>query len=375
MDGPAAQLHNETQESVQRSLHLRRPLLHHLNADTSWLLQLPRPSRSASRNTRHWFNILIDPWLSGSQSDVASWFSQQWHVHEPAIGSIARLEELAKDIEDLTGGLDSIHEHDILRSEGSLIDAIVISHEFTDHCHKETLLECHPDIPVFATTQAAKLIQSWKHFRLVLDTPAFAGREADWKALSLPPLPDWVAIGKLVNEKDALYYHSAILIAFDCNESPRRKWSARYSNGDMGHCHEPESTAEAVIYTPHGIEAPALEVLSLAKPRIETLALLHGLHDVAISMQQLNMGAHNGLKAQRMLKPRYWLGTHDEVKRGAGLVNWFLKRKVISLADALRLEEKHGHLDHAENGTVKKIRPLEDVHFLDLGNGESIVLT
>lgn len=305
------------------------------------------------------------------------------------------MEELAHDVEDLSGGLASTEEHDtnglkhdILRSGGSLIDsggslidsggslidAIVISHEFTDHCHKQTLLECHPDIPVFATTQAAKLIQSWKHFRLVLDTPAFAGKDADWMALSLPPLPDWVAIGKLVNEKDALYYHSAMLITFDCKDKPRRKWSARYSNGDLGDYHDRESVAEAVIYTPHGIEAPALEVLSLAKPRIETLSLLHGLHDVAISIQQLNMGAHNGLKAQRLLKPRYWLGTHDEVKKGAGLVNWFLRRKVIQLADALTFEQEHESMNHSELATLRKTRPLEDVHFLDLGNGESIVL-
>jgi len=346
---------------------------------------VPRPSRTITGGGRYWFNILIDPWLSGTQSDVASWFSQQWHAFTPAVGSIAQVEELAREVEILSSRAfiqDLKHDRnngDHAWDSETLIDAIVVSHEFTDHCHKETLLQCPPDIPVFATTKAAQLIQSWKHFRLVLDAPNFSGEQPDWKASSLPPLPEWLAIGKLVNEQDALYYHSAILITFDCKDKPRRKWSARYSNGDLNDLPPSDDSAEAVIYTPHGIDAAALEVLPRAKPRIEALALLHGLHDVAISRQQLNMGAHNGLKAQRLLRAKYWFGTHDEVKNGSGLVGWFLKRKVISLEDALKLEQEQAARRKEKERDIWKQndgrRALDDVHFLDLENGKSMVLT
>jgi L-ascorbate metabolism protein UlaG (beta-lactamase superfamily) len=33
----------------------------------------------------------------------------------------------------------------------SCIDAVVICHEFTDHCHKDTLLELEREVPVFGT--------------------------------------------------------------------------------------------------------------------------------------------------------------------------------------------------------------------------------
>jgi hypothetical protein len=77
------------------------------------------------------------------------------------------------------------------------------------------------------------------------------------------------------------------------------------------------------------------------------------------------MGAHNGLKVQRLLGSRYWVGTHDEVKRGGGIVSWFLERKVVSLREAMereRLEVEGKDVD------------LGEVRFEDVGNGESLVL-
>jgi hypothetical protein len=85
---------------------------------------------------------------------VAKWFSQQWHSIESAVGSIAEVDELALQIEILAGGLRMGRKS--LRLKGrteieTFIDAVAISHEFTDHCHKDTLLEVHRDVPVFAT--------------------------------------------------------------------------------------------------------------------------------------------------------------------------------------------------------------------------------
>lgn len=235
------------------------------------------------------------------------------------MGSIAQVNKLCSDTEGEPAG----------------VDAIVISHEFTDHCHKETLLQCDEKTPVVAAIKAAGLIRKWDHFDTIIETPPFEG---DWRKASVEALPSWLSISRVVTKTDAFYYHSAVMIT----------WG------------EP---AECVIYTPHGIHAPSLSSISTADPPISTLALLHGLHDVSIDWgQQLNLGAHNGLAAQKALEAKYWIGTHDEIKKGGGVVSWFLRRKQYTLKDAL---EKH----------VEGSEPLEGVVFWELENGETRVLS
>jgi len=357
MDEPSLQLTAELRDTVIKSLAQRRPLLHHLNADTTWLLQIPRPN--VSRHSRRWYNVLIDPWLSGSQSDVASWFSQQWHAFESSVKTIKEVETLARDIEHLSEqlqGSDRRSSIALARGDGdetSVIDVVAISHEFTDHCHKETLLELNADVPIVATVKAAQIIRGWKHFRNVLETPRFPSTSADWRETSISPLPAWLSIARLVSAKDVLDYHSALMIAFAPNEEI-----------DSRTVH-----AEAVIYTPHGINAADLSVVAAATPPIQTLAFLHGLHDIQIAPgKQLNLGAHNGLQAQRLLDARYWISTHDEVKHGGGFVSWLLKRRTITLKEALDQEQAHD----IEGKKVAK--DWKDVRFVELRNGESAVL-
>lgn len=230
--------------------------------------------------------------------------------------------------------------------EGNMVDTVVVSHEFTDHMHKETLLEILKTVPVFATVKAAGIIRSWKYFDFVADIPRFNG---DWRMSLNEILPDWLGISRVAKPgMDLLYYHSAIMIAFSRDEEG----------------------GEAVIYTPHGITPADLQPVTDAEPRIQTLALLHGLQDISLPRAQLNKGAHNGLKAQRLLGAKYWIGTHDELKKGGGIVSWFLKRKQITLKDAIEQEKK----EHGEEMQGSDLESMKDVRFEDLGNGESLVL-
>lgn len=230
--------------------------------------------------------------------------------------------------------------------EGNVIDLVVVSHEFTDHMHKETLLEISKRVPVFATTKAAGIIKSWKHFEFVGEVGRFNG---DWRKSSHEKLPDWLGVSRVAKQgKDLLYYHSAIMVAFPKDE------------GD----------GEAVIYTPHGITPEDLTPVARADPRIHTLALLHGLQDISLPRAQLNKGAHNGLKAQRLLGAKYWVGTHDELKKGGGLVSYFLKRKEITFKDAIEKEKE----EYGESMKGSDLESMKDVRFEDLGNGESLLL-
>jgi hypothetical protein len=86
-------------------------------------------------------------------------------------------------------------------------------------------------------------------------------------------------------------------------------------------------------------------------PRLDTLLLLHGLHDVSLSQGQLNLRARNGLNVQRILKAQYWIETHDEAKIGGGIVSWFLKLKIFTLEEAMALE-KAKELETAGNAEV-----------------------
>lgn len=166
MDAPSTQLHLEIRDAVVRALATRRPILHHLNADTSWLLQIPRPANAVKHGARIYYNVLIDPWFVGGQSDVAKWFSQQWHATESAVKSISEVEELARQVEILAGGLgvgrSRKRKVEAVEDEESYVDCVAISHEFTDHCHKETLLEVHGDVPVFATEVRNLFFLNWE---------------------------------------------------------------------------------------------------------------------------------------------------------------------------------------------------------------------
>lgn len=369
---PSDQLHQTLRESITRSLSSRRPLLTHLNADTTWLLSLPYPESAPSSDGSVYYHILIDPWLRGGQSDVAKFFSQQWHVEESAVQTIVELEDAVRGIEDVAKGRDwSPLEHSDASSDSedyedvilegrnpevtprmstkSPIDVILVSHEFTDHMHKDTLLEALPSIPVLAATKAASAIKSWRHFEFVGEISRFGG---DWRESSTTSLPDWVGVSRVAYPgQDLLYYHSAVMITFP-------SWEVKGSE-----------EAEAVIYTPHGISPADLAPVATANPGIKTLALLHGLQDISLGAQ-LNMGAHNGLKVQRLLGAKYWIGTHDEVKRGGGIVSWFLDRKAISLKDAIEKEKE----EKGEELKGSAVEGLRKVRFEDLANGESMVL-
>lgn len=289
------------EDAVHDALQHGRPVLTHLNADTSWVLSLPHPVGASCPAGRSLFHILIDPWLQGPQSDLASWFSQQRHVIASSVQTISELHACLKISEasvQIQYSRSRGHTNNASRTDShaeflSCIDMVVVSHEFTDHCNRATLQEIPRDTPVFATQAAASLISSWHYFHQVHLIPSFSNWKYDCRKPLPIPLPSWLGIARITTKKDALYFHSAILITFDIRSNLA------------------DESIEGIIYTPHGIPADGLEMLSSAEPRISVLALLHGLHDIKISFKQLNLGAHNALRAQRVCGAKYWIATRE----------------------------------------------------------------
>jgi len=276
---------------------------------------------------------------------------------------MAELNECLREIEEISQSngpesRDSKQEKLDRKHQTRYIDAVVISHEFTDHCNKNTLLELDSETPIFATKLAAALISSWNHFNFVQETLPFSAKDSDWRKTSVSPLPGWLGISRIVTESDALYYHSAILVTFGLVSSSSSGPSAVLP------------PAEAIAYTPHGIHAHDLSHLPCANPPIRTLALLHGLHDIRISVKHLNLGAHNGLQAQKMCQAKYWISTHDEIKKGSGFITPFLHRKILTLQEAVDAARK----TEAELADESEVANVKEIIFADLASGESLLL-
>ncbi|KAI9705904.1 MAG: hypothetical protein M1836_005310 [Candelina mexicana] len=367
MNSPSSQLQHELSAAASPPLpNPKRPLLTHLNADTSWLLQIPWPSDEEEE--RIYYNILIDPWFQGPQVDYGSWFSEQWHNTPTNIKTIQDVEDLIErneaaataalrenrlgaEASNGTAPPSTTEKHET--NAASSIDVIVISHEFRDHCHRDTLQEANKDIPVFATNKALKTIQAWSHFTLVKEITPFTTNHPDWRSHSTPPLPSWLSISRLEPSfLDLISLHSALLITFSSSDT-----TAPAAN---------PSSAEALIYTPHGILPSDVAHIHNASPPLKTLALIHGLNDVKLG-SQLNLGAHNGLKVVREVGARYWIRTHDEKKTAYGVVGRLLKYKDVSFDEAVEREKQ-------EKGEGSDLDDLQGVRFEDLGVGEGVVL-
>ena len=341
------QLHSDLHGSVQHAHRLRRPILTHINADTTWLLSLPCPDPASAPSGRSRYNILIDPWLKGPQEDVAGWFSRQWHTADSVVQTIEELDQLLQNAEAL--------DHDITHaskdpSKASYVDLVIVSHEFTDHCHQATLLEIQSSVPVLAGKRAARLIKSWKHFQTVIEMSVF-NNGCDWRKTTTFPLPEWIGISRITTNFNPLYFHSAVMI---CAQQPASVGNA----------------AEAIIYTPHGVDASALSAVASAEPPLRSLALLHGLHDVSIAWsKQLNLGAVNAVKAQRVLRAKFWIGTHDEDKAKSGVIAHLLRRKTLTVAEALE-ELRESKLENGDGVIALSAEPI----CVELRSGESILL-
>ena len=162
----------------------------------------------------------------------------------------------------------------------------------------------------------------------------------------------------MIQEKDSLYLHSALLFVF--NVAAETAWGT-----------SEDDAAEAIVYSPHGFYADNFRCMPSATPPIKTVALLHGLDDISISnAKQLNLGAHNGLRLQRLLNAKYWVGTHDERKKSGGILAPFLNRRTVTLKEALDKERK-GKGFVFDPSILGHIR---DVNFAALQSGESLLL-
>ncbi|GAB7327476.1 hypothetical protein MBLNU13_g11355t1 [Cladosporium sp. NU13] len=318
-----------------------RPLIHHLNADTGWLIQVP----NKNAGSRVYFNVLVDAWLTGPQTEYSWIFHQQEHTIPSAFQTIAEVEAFVHEIEVRACALRGTDAQD--KPSTGYIDVAACALRGTDHVNEETLRQLHPSVPVLVRHDAEHLVKNYKHFENITLLPPF---QRDWRETRLPFLPDFIGIGCLTQKKDVQGIHKGLVISFD-------------STG-LGE-------AEAIVYTPHGIPVEQMTFLTSRDPSLRVLALLHGLLNVRVGLSwigfsEANLGAHNGLKLQRLLQAKYWIGTHDEAKIERGFTSYILTQNPITIEQALQQEKEEAGNDGFEQA---------DPNWHPVDNGGSLVLT
>lgn len=220
---------------MQGFFYIRTMQLTKLNEDSTWML------------TFDGMRVLVDPWLSASQVDFHPWFSRQFH-----------------------------REPQLLVSELPRPDYIFISHPFSDHCNKETLLQFSKDIPVIALPSILKKIKSWGNFEFLL------------------PLESAPFSLKILKSKRQLV-HKAYLL---------------------------ESSTHAIVYAPHGAELKEI-------PQVKISALIASTLTYQLPFflgGTINLGLSSALRLQKQLNAKKLFITHNENKRAEGLVARFARR-------------------------------------------------
>jgi hypothetical protein len=199
-------------------------------------------------------NLLIDPWLTSWEIAYHPLFSRQRHSKPSCVDSIQALEnQLPK---------------------GQSVDAIVINHDFHDHCHRETLLTARKDTPVFAHPAALSKLRGWSIFDSVQPLPIFKDNETE-KANQVVLYPANTNAGK--DEGDGLLRIAATYLPPKGYEPLGiRLHGALILTIDSTYTQNPYY----IIYSPHGISPSSLNSWTHVHQNAECLALLHGFDEV-----------------------------------------------------------------------------------------------
>lgn len=329
--------------------HPDRPLLTHLNADTSWLISLPHPNKVVNSRDRKYYHLLVDPWLAGTNIVVSTWLISLTHAVTPAYTSIEEVRQLVTNIEGATSSTDDGEP-----------DCVVVTHFERDHCDEHTLRQLHPSTMVISTVPGIARIRSFKHFdesafstipTLTLKSPEDLWRDSSLTTSYNSNIPSWLKVGQLPSHGNYPHFHWATIIA----------WSPTHTA--LG---QSDSMAETFIYSPHGIRSERLEDTSWATDPVKgsLLCNMHGFSP-AWAPVPINLGVQNGYMLSKMLKPRYWVPTHDEVLTYTGFLGWLQTKVQKTLQDVVRLNEE---------GTIEEELKKAGITIRELGNGETFCL-
>jgi hypothetical protein len=338
-------------------------------------MSFPRPAAERARpGSKAYFHIVSDPWLTGYASAGASWVISIRTVTPAAIPSGAAVEAVISEIENAAASENPISApRSANEPEPSPIDAIFLNFHYSDHLDEATLRTFHPEIPVFATAEAAAIVRRWSHFSHVTETRDLDPGNGAWRSLHpRGSLPDWLTVFRLRGHHELNFATAIIYSSPTSSSSPAPSSSA----GSSGEDHETKH--EALLYSPHGIKAdqPALKAFvgyldsaGDGDGRVSVLAILHALKDSFAFGMATTLGVAGGLALERLTRPRYWVKSHDAPLGYAGIVAWLAW--VNDVARTLRsgLDEEKEEVNGGEDRGERK-----EPNVVEVENGGCFVL-
>ncbi len=224
--------------------------------DNSWLLEL-----AGSK-------FLIDPWLEGKEVDLAPWFNSQWHRTAPL--SYAKL---------------------------PAYDAVLITQQYPDHCHLQTLQRLQPKLVVAPRAVAKRLERTLPRAEIRLFDQHT--RHVQIGGVGIRQLPSKRHLPP--------FYHAYLL-----DDGERSVMLANH-----GYDLHPHEIAELTKLPVHLLLSPFNHY---RLPLIFGGDVSPGIHKLADLVQQLN--------------PQHVLQTHDELKHASGLISRLARVDAFDHADA-----------------------------------------
>lgn len=208
--------------------------------------------------TLNGFRLVVDPWLVGSEIEFFKWLSEQWHTTPP-----------------------------VPPEEVDRPDALLITQSYMDHCHLPTLDLLPADLPVLASSTAHRLLAKKMPDRRLTCIPDLLEEGwLEWRGLQVATLHP----GRRL---DPIYFATLI----------------RY--GDL-----------SLFYCPHGFHLSAAQKDAVLGMSFDLL--ITSFSDFRLPAWlggHVNPGPENARQLIQLLQPRKVINTHDEQKRGKGLVS------------------------------------------------------
>ena len=327
--------------------------LRRLNQDSSWLLTLPTSPEYPTST----FNLVIDPWLDpAEQIDIARNFSAQRRRILAFASSLGELNTiLAKESEDC------VQQDGGSRPASRRIDAILLSHPFTDHLHPETIQDpsLPNDAPLLATRQAIGPL-----------------RKLLGKGRSILPIeiadmqkpPAWLE-GKQENAEKALPSNFHVVQALPQERFPfwrgavNAQWSQLHG-GIIITWSSPKQDDEAapefnsILYSPHGITPRSIPKWLAGHTGVQRhfWAILTSLDFMTLpswftgivnlglaGASALVKGDSKQASEQAVFPAKFILDTHSERKEKSGLIACLLKHYWLGsdqLIDSIQAEKE-----------------------------------
>ena len=250
-----------------------------VNGDTSFIITM--------NNKR----FLVDPWLFGHEVDGCSCFNTAMLV-EPAIS------------------IDKIGN----------IDAIIITHEFSDHLHEETLLLLDDKIPILATKSAIKRLKKNRLLckRYIIEIPSSN------QSIQLILFDDSIRIGLICASGLLDFVHNALLIFPNDNTNGVDERDILLNEKDSTNTKtKSDIKGGGICYCPHGFVLNENGVLTKEISNYKFDLLIVTMTEYYLPFYvggTVNLGLEAAAALTNVLKPQFVVNCHSEKKISSGMI-------------------------------------------------------